>query len=455
LRWTDGAATAATTLGFSTLADSGPINPDGSSDISDSQVEFNILNGVNDTFSISVDGAASVGIDMLGAGEVARTAANLASDIETAINAVIGAGTVAVDFGTTISGQFTIVSDLTTGTGSTVSLTSGTNDFLRTAGLDRDFEVSGTSPTPLADLNGGNGVTAGNLTITDRAGNAAVVAVAANQTIDDVITNINGAGVDVTAALNAEGNGITLTDTRVFPIQNLVVNNNATARDLGIVGDKPGNIYGADLNPAVTDATRISVLDGGAGLTLSAIKVFNGLKNEEMYLSRAGSITDILNAINSLNIDANASINSSKTALDVNSTSTGSAAVVCEVDGGTTSSELGIQGATDFLKSMAVLKEALDKNDRYGLLNILDQFDLILNKLTEERSGVGVRSSQLDAMNNRIVNTEVEISDLKSEIEDADMVEYLTKFAMQQTALQAIMSTAAQSMQISLLNFLR
>jgi flagellar hook-associated protein 3 FlgL len=58
-------------------------------------------------------------------------------------------------------------------------------------------------------------------------------------------------------------------------------------------------------------------------------------------------------------------------------------------------------------------------------------------------------------MNNRIVNTEFEISELKSEIEDADMVEYLTKFAMQQTALEAIMSSAAKSMQISLLNFLR
>ncbi len=436
-----------TALGFG-AADVGPIAA-GGSDVSNNQVEFNILNGVNDLFSISVDGAASVGIDMNAGPETAYTAAGLV----VAMNAALPAGATA-DFGTTITGQFTITST-STGTGSTVSLTSGADDFLRTVGLDRDFEVSGTSPTPLADLNGNAGVTAGNLTITDRAGNAAVVAVAANQTIDDVITNINGAGVDVTAALNVDGNGITLTDTCAFPIQNLVVADNATARDLGIVGDKPGNIYGADLNPAVTDATRISVLDGGAGLTLSAIKVFNGLKNEEMYLSRAGSITDILNAINSLNIDANASINSSKTALDVNSTSTGSAAVVCEVDGGTTSSELGIQGATDFLKSMAVLKEALDKNDRYGLLNILDQFDLILNKLTEERSGVGVRSSQLDAMNNRIVNTEVEISDLKSEIEDADMVEYLTKFAMQQTALQAIMSTAAQSMQISLLNFLR
>ncbi|MCK5514285.1 MAG: hypothetical protein KAJ00_07285, partial [Deltaproteobacteria bacterium] len=51
--------------------------------------------------------------------------------------------------------------------------------------------------------------------------------------------------------------------------------------------------------------------------------------------------------------------------------------------------------------------------------------------------------------------SETEISEIKSNIEDADMVEYLTKFTLQQTILQAMMSAAAQSIQTSLLNFLR
>jgi flagellin-like hook-associated protein FlgL len=58
-------------------------------------------------------------------------------------------------------------------------------------------------------------------------------------------------------------------------------------------------------------------------------------------------------------------------------------------------------------------------------------------------------------MNNRLAQSELEVSELKSDIEDADMVEYLTKFALQRTALEAIMSAAAQSVQTSLLNFLR
>jgi flagellin-like hook-associated protein FlgL len=196
-------------------------------------------------------------------------------------------------------------------------------------------------------------------------------------------------------------------------------------------------------------------LTGGTGLTLDAIRIVNGLKNENIDLSRAKSITDILTAIDDLGIDVTATVNSSKTAIDVNSTYSDAAAVVCEVDEGTTASDLGIQGSSDFLKTLSVLQEALEKNDRFALLNMLDQFDLILNKLVEKGSGVGVRTNQLDAMNNRIETSELEISELKSDIEDADMIEYLTKFTLQQTALEAIMATAARSMQISLLNFLR
>jgi flagellin-like hook-associated protein FlgL len=209
------------------------------------------------------------------------------------------------------------------------------------------------------------------------------------------------------------------------------------------------------LNPAVSAATRISSLKGGAVLSLTKIKLVNGLSSETVDLTRAQSITDILMTINDLGINASAIINSSKIALDVKSTSSDTAAVVCEVGEGTSASDLGIQGANDFLKTLAVLQEALEKDDRIGLLTIIGQFDLILDKLIEKSSEVGVRSNQLDAMNNRLAQSELEVSELKSDIEDADMVEYLTKFALQRTALEAIMSAAAQSVQTSLLNFLR
>ena len=406
---------------------------------------FTITAGLNDNFFISVDGGAPASIIITPG---TYTPAALATEMQAQIG-----GSVIVDFDATLSGQFTITS-ATTGINSTVSLTSGTNDFLRTIGLDRDFEVSGTGPTLLADLNGGNGVSTGTIDITDREGNTATVNVDAAETIADVINNINAAGLNVTAGLNAEGNGINLIDTSSFPIQNLVVSGSAAA-DLGIVGNKPGNVYGTDLNPSLSGTTRIDMLNGGAGLNLEAIRIVNGQHNENIDLSRAASIRDIVNALNNLGVDVTASINTSGTGLDVNSNSAETAAVVNDVNEGTTASDLGIQGAYDVFKTLAVLEEALEKNDQTALLNMLDQFDYALETLVEKGSEVGVRTNKLDAMHNRITVTETEISGLKSEIEDADMVEYLTKFTLQQTALEAIMTASSQSVQISLLNFLR
>jgi flagellin-like hook-associated protein FlgL len=369
---------------------------------------------------------------------------------------LIGAGvSVSVDFDTSMSGQFTITSDLL-GTGSSVGLTSGTNDFLKTVGLDRDFAVAGIGPTRLADLNGGNGVATGTIRIYDREDNPFVdVAVNATDTIADVISNIS-AVPNVTARLNPEGNGIDIIDDSGFPIQNLVVDDTPTARDLGIVGSKPGSIYGTDLNPAVSAYSRIDSLNGGSGLTLGTVRVVNGQQNEIIDLSRAGSLGDVVNALNDLGIDTiTASINSSGTAIDVLSDSSDFAAVVNDRGEGTTASDLGIQGAADVFETLAVLEEALEKNDQTALLNMLDQFDLVLETLVQKGSEVGVRTNKLEAMNNRINVSEVEISGLKSKIEDADMIEYLTKFTLQQTALEAIMTTAGQSIQLSLLNFLR
>jgi len=412
---------------------------------------FTVAAGVNDEFIIAVDGGSDTPIT-IPAGTY-NNADDLAPVIE---NQIIGAGlSVSVNFDAT-SGQFIITSD-SLGTTSSVSLTSGTNDFLRTVGLDRDFEVSGTSPTLLADLNGGNGVATGTITIIDREDNTATINVAAAETIADVISNINAAaGLNITAKLNAEGNGINIIDNTSFPVQNLVISGTA-AEDLGIVGNKPGPIYGTDLNPAVNKDgyTRIDALHGGSGLNLDTIRVLNGLHNENIDLSRAASIRDVVTALNNLGVDITASINVSGTGLNVISNSSESAAVVNDLDEGTTASGLGIQGASDIFKTLAVLEEALEKNDQTALLNMLDQFDYALGTLVEKGSEVGVRTNKLEAMNNRITVSETEITGLKSEIEDADMVEYLTKFTLQQTALEAIMTAASQSVQISLLNFLR
>jgi len=186
--WDDPLTTIAPTLGFDATA-SGSVES-GISETSDNQVQFNVLAGVNDEFDITVDGTAAAATITLTAGSY--TSATLAQEMQAMINADAAISGVTVDFSATRGGLFSIVSG-SSGQGSSVIITTGGNDFLRTIGLVRSESVQGTSSVRLEDLNRGQGVRLdGGLIITDRAGNHVSLYTGAAQTITDIIDIING-----------------------------------------------------------------------------------------------------------------------------------------------------------------------------------------------------------------------------------------------------------------------
>ena len=68
--------------------------------------------------------------------------------------------------------------------------------------------------TRLDDLNGGEGVDANKIEITDRSGDSAEIDLSDAETMGDVIDAINAASeIGVTASINSQGNGILITDT--------------------------------------------------------------------------------------------------------------------------------------------------------------------------------------------------------------------------------------------------
>jgi len=94
--------------------------------------------------------------------------------------------------------------------------------------------------TLLADLNGGQGVSAGSFRITNTLGASAVVDLSQtdDERLSDVIEEINSRGIGVTASINATGDGLVLTDTNGGSLQLEVeeVGAGTTAADLGILG---------------------------------------------------------------------------------------------------------------------------------------------------------------------------------------------------------------------------
>ena len=106
-----------------------------------------------------------------------------------------------------------------------------------------------TTSTLLSSLNGGRGVARGKLTITDSDGDSATVDLSQGNetTIGDVLDEINSRGLNVTASVNANGDGILLTDIGAGGVAITVAEaGSTTASDLGLLGEAAA--AGADLD---------------------------------------------------------------------------------------------------------------------------------------------------------------------------------------------------------------
>jgi flagellar hook-associated protein 2 len=174
-------------------------------------------------------------------------------------------------------------------------------DFLITSTTEGGYsfrvDLSGslTQNTYLDQLNNGNGVRLGSIRISNRAGNSADIDLSQAESIGDIITSINGAGLELTAsavnghlqvsdgstpaeAEDEDGNPI---EPFRFTIEDL--DGGFAARDLGIVADTLGNLaIGSDVFRVTTlgdvvrainyaqDESGVGINDGTVEARISA-----------------------------------------------------------------------------------------------------------------------------------------------------------------------------------------
>ena len=205
---------------------------------------------------VLTNGSASATID-LSAAETVQDLLNAVNNAGAYVLARINAAGTGVELFNRISGTALSIGE----NGGTTAEDLG----LRTFGLS----------TPLADLNGGRGVTnvtgAADFQITTSSGATVDVDLDSAATVGDVITLINdaanAAGVGVTASLAAIGNGIVLTDTTTGtdPFRVASLNLSQAALDLGLqqvaANATTGTLAGADNNPVRTDGILSALLE--------------------------------------------------------------------------------------------------------------------------------------------------------------------------------------------------
>ncbi len=124
----------------------------------------------------------------------------------------------------------------------------------------------------LDQLNGGRGVAAGSIRITDRSGASAIVDLSAASTVDEVLKAINDAsGIEVSAT--TDGDAIRLVDKSGESISNLRVEDvggGQTAADLGLRGIDTSSsaATGADIYQ-LSEGTKLNTLRDGRGLSFT------------------------------------------------------------------------------------------------------------------------------------------------------------------------------------------
>ena len=206
----------------------------------------------------------------------------------------------------------------------------------------------------LAGLNGGRGVQAGKIRLTDRSGASAEVDLTTVRTVNDVMEAINDAEVDIKAT--TVGDAIRLTDLTGSTVSNLKVEqlgDAETAADLGLWGidNASSTVTGFEIEvPATTLALRgaaLSELNGGQGLgplTNLDITLADG-SSASVDLSTAANTAEIVDAIDASGLALIVRVNDAGTGFRVRDVSGGSGSFTISSSDGTAAS-IGLDSST-------------------------------------------------------------------------------------------------------------
>jgi flagellar hook-associated protein 3 FlgL len=206
-----------------------------------------------------------------------------------------------------------------------------------------------TLSTQLKDLNGGQGAKLGPISITLQSGlttQTQTVDLTGAQTIQDVQTRIQNAfGGPLTVSVGVDPSthsGLVLTPSSGTVSVSEVANGN-TAGDLGIKSGPVAAIHGSDVNPQITLETKLSDLNGGAGVsTTGGLLITNGGTTQAVNISGDVTVQDLINTLNQANLNLNVGINSAGNGIAISSKLSGSNFSIGE-NGGTSAADLGVR----------------------------------------------------------------------------------------------------------------
>ncbi|OQX83787.1 MAG: flagellar hook-associated protein 3 [Candidatus Latescibacteria bacterium 4484_7] len=319
-----------------------------------------------------------------------------------------------------------------------------------------------TSDTLLSDLNNGDGVRAGRFQITDGDGNTAVIDTTGATTVRDVLDRINHSvpPLNLIAGVTSSGDAIAIQSMGSGEITVTDLDGGSAAADLGIAKTSSGGlIVGDQLNPVLSENTKLMNVDSLKGIILHGINVnINGGSYHVDFInpSYVQTVKDMLDRIMEAVPGLNAQINETRDGIVLSSEIPFS---VGDSGSWSTATDLGLDGEAishgpySLFGTLESLENALVSNDPEALDDIIGEIDGVAKNLLEIVAEVGARGKEVEIVTNRLEDDRTKLQRNLSSIEEIDLSDVLTRLSQAQVVYQAALKTASQIYQLSLLNF--
>ena len=438
-------------------------------------VPITLTNGTNDTLVVSVDGTTSGTIDLTSA-TGSFTGAQLASQVQSQINADSALSAANKHVTVTFDTDHLVIASDTHGTTSTVAITGGT--ARATLGLNGGSRTTGASPFAItatsspASTNTG-GAIASQGTVVDE-----------NQvTLDDYMIRFSSAStydvLDVTAPVTvtrgASNTGGALTaDAGIIAPQNLTLNSYAiqftSSTQYNVVNTttsttvSSGNTYVSG-NAIDVDGLRVVLTNGhqggpqagdtyAVGLTPRTVLAnqtystgseisFDGLRVTLTSGSSAPASGDRFALVTGLQYQGDAGVHH----VEVGPNQT----VSTNVPG----NQAFVGPNVDLFASIKKLTTSLRTNYRSGISETIGDLNQGVSQAGAVLGQVGALSNRLDATGARLDEAKSFFTQTLSETEDVDLAKAISDLTLQQYSIEAASRTLNQLFNTSLLNYLQ
>ena len=264
--------------------------------------------------------------------------------------------------------------------------------------------LSGLSGPLLSTLGGGQSGglgTLGTIDLTDRSGATASVDLSAAETLEDVLTAINAAGVGIEASVNSVRHGIELKDTTGATASNLIVANADATNSADLlsiaVDDAVTSVdSGSFGRQTVSHQTLLDDLNAGQGVAKGQFVIHDTAGKSSVIDLRPTAVKtvgDVIKEINDAAVGVTARINDTGDGIIVIDTGGGQGNLkITEIGGAGTAGDLGLAGTAEVTDIGGELKQVLDGAAARTIeIEATDSLEDVVGKINS--LGVGVSAS--------------------------------------------------------------